>query len=121
MQPQTAEELHPQTKIETLSDDVKTYVTTLFELYKLKLTDKVSSAGGTIASYLILVLSALLVLILVSIGAALWINESLGSSFAGFFIVAGAYVLVGLLIIATRGDVVKKPVNNAIIKGILND
>lgn len=121
MQPETAEELHPQSKIESFADDVKAYVATLSELYKLKFTDKLSSAGADVAVYLVLALSILLILIMVSIGAALWINEGIGSSFAGFFIVAGVYILCLGLIIATKGSIVRKPVNNAIIKAMMND
>jgi hypothetical protein len=121
MKPETAEELHPQSKVEAFTDDVKSYVTTLVELYRLKFTDKLSSAGAAITVYVIMLLLGLLVLIMISIGAAIWISEGLGSSFAGFFIVAGIYVLLGGLIWATKGSILKKPVNNAIIKAMMND
>lgn len=121
MQPETAEELHPQSRVETFTDDVKAYVTTLVELYRLKITDKLSSAGAAAAVYVILLLMGLLVLIMTSIGAALLINEYIGSSFAGFFIVAGVYVLVCGIIIATRWTGLKKRVNDAMIKAMMND
>lgn len=116
-----AEDLHPQSKMEQLTDDVKSYVTTLFELYKLKLIDKVSSAGASITAYIALALLGLLVLILFSIGAATWINAALNSSFLGYFIVAGAYVLIGFLIMLTQNSAIRKPVSSAIIKSILSE
>lgn len=116
-----AEDLHPQSKMEELTDDAKSYVTTLFELYKLKLADKISSAGASITAYLILVLIGLLVLILVSIGVATWINSLLNNAFLGYFIVAGVYILIGLLIVLTKNNAIRKPVSSAIIKSILSE
>lgn len=116
-----AEDLHPQSKIEQLTDDVKSYVTTLFELSKLKLVDKISAAGASITAYIALALLGLLVLILFSIGAATLINSELNSTFLGYFIVAGAYLLIGLLIVLTQNSAIKKPVSSAIIKSILSE
>lgn len=116
-----AEDLHPQSKMEQLTDDVKSYVATLFELYKLKLTDKIASAGASITAYVALVFLALLVLILLSIGIATWVNAALNSAFLGYFIVAGAYILIGFLIVLTQNNAIKKPVSTAIIKSILSE
>ncbi|MES2688893.1 MAG: phage holin family protein [Bacteroidota bacterium] len=123
MTPETAqaEDLHPQSKMEQLTDDVKSYVTTLFELSKLKLVDKISAAGASITAYVALALLGLLVLILFSIGAATLINAELNSAFLGYFIVAGAYLLIGLLIVLTQNNAIKKPVSSAIIKSILSE
>lgn len=117
----STEELHPQSKIEQVTDDVRSYIITTFDLYRLKLVDKVSAAGGGIAAYFILAVLALLVLILLSIGVAVWLNGVTGSDFAGYFIVAGFYVLCCLVIIGTGYKVIKKPVSSALIKTLLED
>ena len=116
-----AEDLHPQSKMEKLTDDVRSYVTTLFESYQLKLVDKISSDGAFITAYVVLALLGLLVLILLSIGAAAWINTMMASAFAGYFIVAGIYILIGLLIALTQNNAIRKPVSSAIIKSILSE
>jgi len=120
MKPENLEP-EPPTHLEELVDQVKDYIDTRSELIILKTTQKVSSASGIAVSYLICIFLSVMVLVLLSIGAALWIGKALGDSFSGFFLIAGFYIVLLLIFYLGRTNLVKKPVANKIIDEILND
>jgi hypothetical protein len=117
----STDDIKPDVKFEELSDDVRAYLSTTTELYKLKAVDKLAVAGGNIAAYAVIVLVSFLALVLLSIGLGAWFNELLNSNYLGYFIVAGIYIIIGLLVIATQNNMIKRPVSSIIIKGILNE
>lgn len=110
------------TKPDMISDIAKeagVYFEAKTELWKLKAADKTTEALSSIASQLILVIVAVMILFAFNIGVALWLGEWLGKPYIGFFIVAGFYLLVGLLIYANRSSWLKSPMYNAIINKLL--
>lgn len=120
MRPES-QEPSEQSKLEELTENFKAYINTIYELNRLKTINKLSSITGDISVYFVLLFLLMLIISLISIGTAIWISRCLNSSFSGFFIVAGFYVLVCVLIFTTKAKLIKTPVSNAIIKGILND
>lgn len=114
------EEVSPQSKLEELSDSFKAYMTTIYELNKLKLIDKLSAAGASITVYVLGTLLAVFTLLFASAGVALWLNECLNSTFSGFFIVAGVYLIITLIVILGKNHGVKKSVSSSIIKNALD-
>ncbi|HLP19907.1 MAG TPA: hypothetical protein VK174_06380, partial [Chitinophagales bacterium] len=50
-----------------------------------------------------------------NIGVALWLGEVLGKSYYGFFIVAGFYLLTGVVLHFFLRSWIKKPVSDLII------
>ncbi|MBC7383790.1 MAG: hypothetical protein H7296_12495 [Bacteroidia bacterium] len=115
------QEPHEHSKLEELTDNLKSYINTLYELNRLKAIDKLSSMTADVTVYIILLLLFMLILSFISIGTAIWINICLGSSFSGFFIVAGVYVLMAIIVVAMKSKIIKVPVSNAIIKNVLTD
>jgi len=109
------------TKFEELIDHVKDCVNTKSKLFVLRATDKASSVTGIAVSFLIFALLLVFIFVMLSIGAAVWINAKMGDSFSGFFIVAGIYAVVLLILYLGRDAIIKKPVANKIISEILND
>lgn len=120
MKPENLEP-EPPSHLEELVDHVKDYIDTRSELIILKTTDKVASASGIAVSYLICIFLFVMVLVLLSIGAALWIGKALGDSFSGFFLIAGFYLLLLLIFFLGRSSLIKKPIANKVINEILND
>jgi hypothetical protein len=121
MRPEITEDDYSQSKAAALVSYIKEYFTTIGELTKLKIIDKLSSGLSAVVASIILVLLISLVIILASIGTALWINECLGDSFSGFFIVAGFYLIVCFLVYLGKETLIKKSVTNKIIDHFLND
>jgi len=107
------------TLIESLFEKAEAYAKTNLDLFKLSAIDKSADVVSTIVSKLAVVIAVLLIILLSSIGLSIWIGELLGNSYYGFFIVAGFYVLVALILHYIPG-IVKSPVNDSIILKMLN-
>ncbi|MBV9961057.1 MAG: phage holin family protein [Parafilimonas sp.] len=107
---------------ETTADyfqDIKTkatqYVQQRLLLFRLQATEKISKIAATIITTVLLAVIGLFLLIFLSVTAALWIGESLGSNAAGFGIVTGFYLLVFLFVMF----VLKKILQNSFINKLI--
>jgi hypothetical protein len=104
-----------ETVIESLVENVEKYTATTIELAKLKSILKTSDVLSNIAVMLVLLVVAFLAIVFLSIGAAFWLGELLGSVYTGFLFVAGFYVVAGILLYLLRKRIIKGPVSNALI------
>ena len=102
-----------------LVQDTGKYIEAKTELWKLKVADKTTEVASSVASQLMIAVIALLVIISVNTGVALILGKWLGELYYGFFIVAGFYILVGVIMYANRTVLMKTPFYNAIINKIL--
>lgn len=102
--------------IESLIDRLKYYAETRIDLLRLKAIDKSSSFLALFISLLIIILFAFIAFILLNIGLALWIGDLLGEAYYGFFIVAGFYFVIGLVIFMFHDKWIKAPIANSLIK-----
>ena len=71
--------------------------------------------SSSLAAKLAITAVAIMFLLLLNIGFALWIGKLLGESYYGFFVIAFIYFLIGILIYSFRNNWIKKPVNKFII------
>jgi hypothetical protein len=106
---------------ESALDHAKEYAQASFDLIKLKAVNKGSEVASVAVSYFLVTAALILFITIVSIGAALWVGELIGKVYYGFFIVAGFYALVALIIYLGRQALVKKPIANMVIKKYLNE
>lgn len=102
-----------------LVHDTGKYIEAKTELWKLKVADKTTEVASSVVSQLMIAVIALLVIISVNTGVALMLGKWLGELYYGFFIVAGFYILLGIIIYANRTVLMKTPFYNAIINKIL--
>jgi len=107
-----------QNKIEELTDSIKKYINTRYELMVLKATEKVSNIGAELISALLIVKIASLALLILSLAVAFYISSTNGDTYSGFLIVGGAYFLIMLVLIGFRKSLLKKPFRNIIIKAM---
>jgi hypothetical protein len=107
------------TTIETLIDKAENYARTTIELGKLQAVDKSADLLSSAAAGIVISVVVGMFLMLLNIGVAFYIGEMLGSIAYGFFAVSGFYLVVALLVIAFKNQLVKLPISNAIITGIL--
>ena len=105
----------PSQNLESLFANAGEYLETKTELWKLKMVDKTSEAVSSITEKVILIVVGLIFFLFLNIGLALLIGYWLGHNFYGFFIIAGLYAIVGLLIHSLRDKLIKTPVANSII------
>jgi len=109
----------PVHSIKELVDHAESYTKTTFELYKLKLLDKVSTILTSLVSHLAVVIAFTLFVIVLSIGVALWLGALLGKSYYGFFAVAGFYLIAAIVLHFFLRKWLRNPVANMIIKEAL--
>ncbi|MGB5942560.1 MAG: phage holin family protein [Leeuwenhoekiella sp.] len=100
----------------TISDDFRAYLESTKEYYKLTLLKK--SAKSTVnAIYFFLVgLLFLILLMFASVGVAIDLGDALGNPGVGFYIVAGFYFILLLIVLA----VARKVLTKVIIKAFSN-
>jgi hypothetical protein len=108
-----------QTPIEALFEKAEDYSKTTLELFKLNAIDKTAEIVSSLAVRLAILLAVVLFVLVLNIGVALWIGELLGKTYYGFFVVAGIYALITILLYLFRNRWIRYPVSNAIITQML--
>ncbi len=104
----------------SLINSAETYSKTSIELIKLKAVDKIADGTSGLVAYAAVVIALILFFITLNFGVALWLGEIMGGSYIGFFVVAGFYALVAIILFAFRNKWIKKPLNDSMINQMLN-
>jgi hypothetical protein len=104
-----------------LTSNIKDYVNTNIQLVKLKIADKSSAAVGGLTAILIVAFILLLFLVFLSTALAILISTLLDSPSAGFFIIAGVYLIAGILLFVNREKWIVIPFGNAMIKSMVSE
>lgn len=105
-------------KLEELAGNIKDYINARVDAIKLSAAEKVSWLIANLAAAFIAVFVFLLVLIFSGIALALVLGEWIGKTWAGFLLVAFAYLLFGIIIWKRRRKIIQLPVMNALIEQI---
>jgi len=105
--------------LETLIERVEDYGKTSIELLKLKAVDKLSDVVSALIPGSVVVLMMLTFLLFLNLGLAFWLGEILGKTFYGFFIIAGFYILIVIVIHFFMNKWLKKRIGDFIIKQML--
>lgn len=105
---------------DTLIEKAEAYGKTTVELVKLKAVDKVADGTSSIVAWTAVIIALILFFITLNFGVALWLGELMGDIYIGFFVVAGFYGVVGLILYLFRNKWIKKPLNDSIINQMLN-
>ena len=103
-------------QLQHLAEEVKEYVNVRIDLVKLNVAEKASAMVADTAATVITAIIFLFFLFFASTGLALFLSAVIGKSYAGFLIVAGIYLIVGLIIWYARGRLIQMPIMNAIIR-----
>ena len=106
-------------KIETLTDNLKIYINTNIELNRLEATERLSVLGSIFISYTLIVPAGILFILFISLSLAFYLSRHLGGSDIGFAIVAGVYLLLGIILILSRKRLLEKPIRDRIIREAL--
>jgi fatty acid desaturase len=104
---------------ESLLEKATDYGKTSFELVKLRALDKTSDVVSSFVPHAVVFIMFVSCFLFLNLGLAYWLGEILGKIFYGFFIVAGFYVLSGIVIHLFMHKWLKKVVRNYIIKLLL--
>jgi hypothetical protein len=110
-----------ETEAEVLFAMIEDYTFTSVELFKLRAVEKATIIAVSAVSKSSVVIAALLFIIFSTVGAALLLGELLGSSYSGFFVVGGLYVIMAILFHFRLKIWLRKPLGNQIIKNIFQN
>src|SRR6185437_8204347 len=107
------------TDIDILLSDAGDFIETKTRLWKLKTIESLADVSGELVAVLTMIVVTSVVIIIFSIGLALWIGDLLGKYYWGFFIIGGFYAIVALILYAGRHRWLKDPFSNTLIRKIL--
>ena len=107
------------TLIETLYERATDYGKTSFEFAKLKTVEKTSEVVSSLIPHSAVFILFASFLIFFNLGLAFWIGELLGKTFFGFFVIAGCYIMIGLVLHFFLHAWMKGKIRDYIIKQLL--
>ena len=113
--------IHIEQEAGELIDHIKDYVETQGELTRLNVLDKGSKASGAAVGGFILGVLALLFFIFMGIAFAFLINEFTGHDYIGFFVIAGVYLVTGILLAVNREKWIHGPIADKIIRNYFEE
>ena len=105
--------------LESLLERATEYGKTSFELVKLKTIDKTTDVVSSMVPHSIVFVLIATFMLFLNLGVALWLGDVLGKTFYGFLVVAGFYILAGMVIHFFLHKRIKKVVGNYFIKRML--
>jgi hypothetical protein len=105
--------------LESLVDRAAEYGKISYELIKLKALDKASEVVSSVIPHSVVLILLASFLLFLNLGISFWLGEILGKVYFGFFIVAGFYVFVGLIIHFFMYKRIKRIIQNYVIKQLL--
>lgn len=106
-------------KIEELIENLKLYFVTTIELIKLEITDRFSAMLATLISKVIIGITVFLFALFLSLGISFYLSEYFGNNYMGFGLVAGFYLLMGLILIIGRKKLLVNPMREKIVQEIM--
>jgi hypothetical protein len=107
-----------KTHTDSLADKIGSYIETYMKLIGVTTTKKMTGIASLgIISVFILFL-CMFILFFLGIGVALWVGEALNNEKAGYFIVAGFYVMCMTIILILRKELIFPFIRNYIIKKV---
>lgn len=105
--------------LESLLNSATEYGKTTIELVKLKALDKTSDVVSSVVSHYVVLIILSSFMLFLNLGIAFWLGEILGKIFYGFLIIAGFYLITGVIIYFLMYKWLKKLVCNYVIKQML--
>ena len=104
---------------EVLVDHLKKYIATNIEKVRLEFVERTAVIVAGLINQLVVGIVFLLFIVTVSIGLGIYLSTFFDNNFAGFFIVAGVYLLLGIIMLASGKKMIEEPSRDLLIKKIL--
>ena len=100
---------------EILFDKAESFGKTTYEISKLKALDTTTVVATSVVSRISVILMLSMFLLVFNIGVALFLGEFLEKIYYVFFIVAGFYLIAGIILHFFLHKWIEKPLSNLII------
>jgi tetrahydromethanopterin S-methyltransferase subunit C len=104
-----------------LISNIKEYANIRKELAMLTIAEKTSTAAAGAAAGSILAILGLFVFFFGSLTLGFYLSEVIGNTYSGFLIITVFYLIVALIVYFTQENMIKKPIENGVIKKIFKD
>jgi hypothetical protein len=108
-------------KIESLLEQIKDYANTRIAQAKLSIAENVSKVISNLVASLFAVLVFFFFLFFVSFAGAIALGQLFNNSWLGFLIVAGFYLLAGIIIWWLKEKLLRIPIMNSLIGKFFNN
>lgn len=106
---------------ENIFEKAENYTRTSLELVKLRTVSASADVLSTITSKIAVGAVVAFFTLFLNIGLSLWIGKELGEYYYGFFILAGFYLIVAIVLHTFQHSLIKTPIGNMIIMSILKE
>ncbi|HEX5001264.1 MAG TPA: phage holin family protein [Bacteroidia bacterium] len=110
-----------KTEIEELVDDIKEYVNTSAEIYKMKASAQAARAGASTMIGIVVGILATVAFLFFSFAAAFSISSWLNTQYSGFLVIGALYGIIALVISAQRNKGLRDSLTDKFIKHIYSD
>lgn len=110
-----------KTTLHDITDNIKDYAETRYELLTLKTADKVSKIGSSLGMALVLALLTVFFLMFLSIALGIYLSIQLDSYIYGFLTLSAIYLILLILFYAVRKSVIINPIRNLLIREMFED
>jgi apolipoprotein N-acyltransferase len=92
-----------------LLEKVENYAKTTIDLVKLKAIDKLAVAVSNVVFGVLMALLVFFFLLILNLALAFWVGSLLGETYLGFFVMAGFYVLLIIILMVFKKQLIKAP------------
>jgi ABC-type multidrug transport system permease subunit len=90
------------TTSDNLADNVMDFVETYYKLTLVNITDKASGVASSVVTFMAVFIIGIFVLLFTGLALGTWLGQLLNNTIAGYFLVAGLFLLIMLMIWAFR-------------------
>jgi hypothetical protein len=108
-------------KVEEMAGHVKEYFNNRLASVKLNAAEKTSKIAGKVIAVMVVAVIFLLFMVFASIALAYLLGKWTGEMYQGFLIVAGIYLLSGILIWAAKERWIRLPIMNAMLQQLFKE
>jgi hypothetical protein len=117
------QDANPKNKpeLDEILNEVKSYVGTTLELYKMKASEKGAEIASIAIINIVLGIFAAMVLLFASIALALCLSSYFGKMYLGFLLVALLYAAFSVIILLTKDKWLKGSLTDSIIRVIYSN
>lgn len=105
--------------VELLIEKGSDFLSAKMGLYKLKAVDKSSDVVAEAASKSIVSLIFIVAFFIANIGLSLLLGEMVGKLYYGFFIVAGFYLIAGIIVMLMQKKWLRDPIADKLIEKMM--
>ncbi|MCL9806252.1 phage holin family protein [Flavobacterium amniphilum] len=104
-----------------LISKTENFTKTSIDLLKLNMVEKTADIVSSVTSKLVILLIVAMFIFFLNIGLSLWISEILQSSYLGFLIVSGFYLIISVAVYLYQWQWLKNPISDRIVTKLLKN